>query len=40
VSVGASDTEDYASDVDDLVDELEALRQAVAETEAASGTTP
>lgn len=32
VSVGAQDTETYAHDVDNLVDELEALRLAVAET--------
>ena len=37
VTVGGEDTDTYASDVDDLVVELEALRQAVAETEAASG---
>jgi hypothetical protein len=35
VSVGASDTNDYADDVDNLVVELEALRQAVAEVEQA-----
>jgi hypothetical protein len=33
VSVGASDTETYEHDVDDLVVELEALRLAIAETE-------
>jgi hypothetical protein len=32
VGVGAQDTESYSHDVDDLVVELEALRQAVAET--------
>jgi hypothetical protein len=32
VGVGAQDTDTYAHDVDDLVVELEALRQAVAET--------
>ena len=32
VGVGAQDTDAYAHDVDDLVVELEALRQAVAET--------
>ena len=32
VSIGAGDTEAYAHDVDDLVIELEALRQAVEET--------
>jgi len=35
VSVGSSDTDDYADDVDNLVVELEALRQAVAEVEQA-----
>ena len=35
VSVGAQDTDTYAHDVDDLVIELEALRQAVAETASA-----
>lgn len=33
VSIGASDTADFASDVDDLVLELEALRLAVQETQ-------
>jgi hypothetical protein len=37
VAVGTADTERYASDVDDLVIELEALRLAVAETDTASG---
>ena len=32
VSIGAVDTDRYAHDVDDLVLELEGLRQAVAET--------
>lgn len=32
VSIGVSDTDTYASDVDDLVDELEGLRLAVEET--------
>ena len=33
VSIGAADTEAYADDVDELVVELEALRQAIDETE-------
>ena len=35
VSVGAADTTDYAKDVDDLVIQLEALRQAVEDTRTA-----
>jgi hypothetical protein len=38
VGVGTSDTDTYAHDVDDLVVDLEALRLAIAETNAASGT--
>lgn len=36
VSIGTKDTDTYAANVDDLVDQLEALRLAVAETEQAA----